>query len=106
MACPWIRAGLVLRHRSIDMTAYYAKADVELLKQIAQPWPEVIMIAARRILILPCGVLPASRSSNTEYLLRSFRNLRDRSKSDPHPYGSSHRSGQLGGTRSRNRTHA
>lgn len=35
------QAGLVLRHRSIDMTAYYAKADVELLKQIAQPWPEV-----------------------------------------------------------------
>jgi hypothetical protein len=36
------QAGLVLRcHRSIDMTAYYAKADVALLKQIAQPWPEV-----------------------------------------------------------------
>jgi len=38
---PLDQAGLVLRHRSIDMTAYYAKADVELLKQIAQPWPEV-----------------------------------------------------------------
>jgi site-specific recombinase XerD len=38
---PLDRAGLVLRHRSIDMTAYYAKADVALLKQIAQPWPEV-----------------------------------------------------------------
>jgi integrase len=35
------QAGLVLRHRSIDMTAYYAKADDALLKQIAQPWPEV-----------------------------------------------------------------
>jgi len=23
------------------MTAYYAKADAALLKQIAQPWPEV-----------------------------------------------------------------
>jgi hypothetical protein len=23
------------------MTAYYAKVDVALLKQIAQPWPEV-----------------------------------------------------------------
>jgi hypothetical protein len=23
------------------MTAYYAKADVVLLQQIAQPWPEV-----------------------------------------------------------------
>ena len=38
---PLDRAGLVLRYRSIDMTAYYAKADVALLKQIAQPWPEV-----------------------------------------------------------------
>lgn len=38
---PLDQAGLVLRHRSIDMTAYYAKADVALLKKIAQPWPEV-----------------------------------------------------------------
>jgi integrase len=38
---PLDQAGLVLRHRSIDMTAYYAKADVSLLQQIAQPWPEV-----------------------------------------------------------------
>jgi site-specific recombinase XerD len=36
------RIGLVLRHRGIDTTAYYAKADVSLLKQIAQPWPEVL----------------------------------------------------------------
>jgi integrase len=38
---PLDQAGLVLRHRSIDMTAYYAKADVALLKKVAQPWPEV-----------------------------------------------------------------
>ncbi len=38
---PLDRIGLVLRHRSIDMTAYYAKVDVELLRQIAQPWPGV-----------------------------------------------------------------
>jgi site-specific recombinase XerD len=38
---PLDQAGLVLRHRSIDLTAYYAKTDVALLKQIAQPWPEV-----------------------------------------------------------------
>ena len=38
---PLDQAGLVLRHRSIDMTAYYAKPDVALLKQVAQPWPEV-----------------------------------------------------------------
>lgn len=30
----------VLRHRSADMTAYYAKVDVALLARIAQPWPE------------------------------------------------------------------
>jgi len=29
--------GAVLRHRSIDMAAYYAKVDVNLLKQVAQP---------------------------------------------------------------------
>jgi site-specific recombinase XerD len=38
---PLEQDGLVLRHRSIDMTAYYAKVDIALLKQIAQPWPEV-----------------------------------------------------------------
>ena len=29
-------------HRGVDTTARYAKADVSLLKQIAQPWPEVL----------------------------------------------------------------
>jgi integrase/recombinase XerD len=29
----------VLRHRSHDMTAHYAKIDVTMLQQIAQPWP-------------------------------------------------------------------
>ena len=38
---PLDRIGLVLRHRSLDMTAYYAKVDIGLLKQVAQPWPEV-----------------------------------------------------------------
>jgi hypothetical protein len=39
---PLDRIALVLRHRGIDTTAYYAKADVNLLRQIAQPWPEVL----------------------------------------------------------------
>ena len=32
----------LLRHRSVDMTATYAKVDVELLREVAQPWPEVL----------------------------------------------------------------
>jgi site-specific recombinase XerD len=39
---PLDKIGLVLRHRGIDTTAYYAKADVNLLKGIAQPWPEAL----------------------------------------------------------------
>jgi site-specific recombinase XerD len=39
---PLDRIALVLRHRGIDTTAHYAKADVNSLKQIAQPWPEVL----------------------------------------------------------------
>jgi hypothetical protein len=31
--------GLVLRHRSLDMSAHYAKVDVAALRQVAQPWP-------------------------------------------------------------------
>jgi site-specific recombinase XerD len=38
---PLDQIGLVLRHRGIDTTARYAKVDVGLLQQIAQPWPEV-----------------------------------------------------------------
>jgi integrase len=34
--------GSVLRHRSADMSGYYAKVDMELLKQVVQPWPEVL----------------------------------------------------------------
>ncbi|HJZ42078.1 MAG TPA: site-specific integrase [Hyphomicrobiaceae bacterium] len=39
---PLDKIGLVLRHRGIDTTATYAKADVALLKQVAQPWPEAL----------------------------------------------------------------
>lgn len=40
--------GAVLRHRSVDMTAYYAKVDIELLKQVAQPWPEVLQCLTKK----------------------------------------------------------
>jgi site-specific recombinase XerD len=31
--------GAVLRHQSPDTTAHYAKVDVQMLREIAQPWP-------------------------------------------------------------------
>jgi site-specific recombinase XerD len=31
--------GEVLRHRSVDTTAHYAKVDVGLLQHVVQPWP-------------------------------------------------------------------
>jgi site-specific recombinase XerD len=31
--------GAVLRHRDVNTTALYAKVDVTLLRQVAQPWP-------------------------------------------------------------------
>jgi integrase/recombinase XerD len=33
--------GTILRHKSPDTTAHYAKVDVETLQQIAQPWPRL-----------------------------------------------------------------
>ncbi len=30
--------GVVLRHRSVETTAHYAKVDVEFLRSVAQPW--------------------------------------------------------------------
>lgn len=31
--------GTLLRHRSLDTTAHYAKVDIPMLEQVAQPWP-------------------------------------------------------------------
>jgi site-specific recombinase XerD len=33
--------GAVLRHRSIETTTQYTRVDARLLRQVAQPWPEV-----------------------------------------------------------------
>ena len=33
--------GAVLRHRSVESTAHYAKVDLTLLREITRPWPEV-----------------------------------------------------------------
>jgi site-specific recombinase XerD len=38
---PLPKIGAVLRHRSQDMTAHYAKVDIQLLNGVVQPWPEV-----------------------------------------------------------------
>ena len=35
--------GTILRHRSLDMTAHYAKVDISMLEQIAQSWPGEII---------------------------------------------------------------
>jgi site-specific recombinase XerD len=34
--------GTILRHRSIETTALYAKVDLALLRLVVQPWPEVM----------------------------------------------------------------
>ena len=36
---PIVRIGQVLRHRSLQSTAIYARVDVEQLRQLAAPWP-------------------------------------------------------------------
>jgi site-specific recombinase XerD len=33
----------LLRHQSLDTTTLYAKVDVEMLSEIAQPWPEEVL---------------------------------------------------------------
>jgi hypothetical protein len=36
---PLPQIGQVLRHRSLQSTAIYARADIEQLRELAQPWP-------------------------------------------------------------------
>jgi integrase/recombinase XerD len=37
---PLPRIGQVLRHRSLQSTAIYARVDLDQLRQLAAPWPE------------------------------------------------------------------
>ena len=37
---PLIQIGQVLRHKSLQSTAIYARVDTERLRQLAVPWPE------------------------------------------------------------------
>lgn len=37
---PIVEIGQVLRHRSLQSTAIYARVDIEQLRQLAAPWPE------------------------------------------------------------------
>ncbi|MGI9435709.1 MAG: tyrosine-type recombinase/integrase [Geminicoccaceae bacterium] len=34
--------GTILRHRSADTTAHYAKVDIAMLREVAQAWPEAV----------------------------------------------------------------
>jgi hypothetical protein len=36
---PLVRIGQVLRHRSLQSTAIYARVDIERLRLLAAPWP-------------------------------------------------------------------
>jgi site-specific recombinase XerD len=36
---PLLRVGQVLRHRSLQTTAIYARVDLDQLRQLAMPWP-------------------------------------------------------------------
>jgi site-specific recombinase XerD len=36
------RIAEVLRHRSVETTGIYAKVDLELLRQVTQPWPVAV----------------------------------------------------------------
>ena len=69
---PLDQIGLVLRHRSIDMSAYYAKVDVALLRSSPSHGRGCIHDHRRRPAILALRRGAGFVLSNAEYLLRSF----------------------------------
>jgi site-specific recombinase XerD len=36
---PLVQIGQVLRHRSLQSTAIYARVDLDQLRRLARPWP-------------------------------------------------------------------
>ena len=64
--------GLVLRHRSLDMSAYYAKVDIGVLRQVAQPWPGRRLMTAAVDAYVALRRVAGFALCNTEDPLHSF----------------------------------
>ena len=69
---PLDQIGLVLRHRSIDMTAYYAKVGVVLLEQVAQPLAGGELMTRAVKSYLAARHAAGFELKNAYYLLHSF----------------------------------
>ena len=91
---PLDQAGLVLRHRSIDMTAYYAKADVALAPTDRSAVAGGVGMMASVETYLAVRRAVGFTLSNTEYLLRSFADFAADLKGNAYPHCNSHRLGQ------------
>jgi integrase len=64
--------GVVLRHRYMDTTALYAKVDVQRLREIALPWPEVTLLSTLVDAYLALRRATGFQMKVQGYLLRSF----------------------------------
>ena len=91
---PLDQIGLVLRHRSIDMSAYYAKVDVALLQQIAQPWPGVHLMIDAVEAYLAVRRAAGFTLSNTDVPAAQLCALRRGSSGSAYPHGNGYRLGQ------------
>ena len=94
---PLDQIGLVLRHRSIDMTAYYAKVDVALLHRSLSRGRRWSMIDGGRGPIWPCGVPPALPSATRPICCAALPAC-GRSPGTAYPHGDGHGLGQPSGS--------
>ena len=64
----------LLRHQSLDTTALYAKVDVEMLSEIAQPWPEEVLPMSMQAIdsYLQLRRAGGYQLRDTEVLLKEF----------------------------------